>query len=104
MLRHTSVLISEPKLCDFCLEKGEEVEAQYDGKTVYGAWANMCKEHFQRYGLGLGRGQRLIKVAWLTAICPICGGVYSYKESYKPTTCGQYDCVYQARVQGLDRR
>lgn len=44
-------------------EKGVKgVEAQYDGKTVRGPWANMCEDCFQSHGIGLGtgRGQRLI--------------------------------------------
>lgn len=38
------------------------VPAAYDGKTVYGPWANMCEDCFVRLGVGLGtgRGQRLI--------------------------------------------
>jgi hypothetical protein len=42
--------------CDFCKR-----EANYDGKTIYGVWAYMCKGCFKIYGigLGLGKGQRL---------------------------------------------
>ena len=37
--------------------------ASYDGKTSMGPWANMCEDHFQSHGTGLGtgRGQRLIQ-------------------------------------------
>lgn len=43
--------------CDFC-----EDRAEYDGKTVFGPWANMCHAHFEAHGvgLGLGKGQALI--------------------------------------------
>lgn len=55
---------NNPK-CDFCkmLPSHEEVEAKYDGKTSIGSWALMCEEHFKRYGigLGLGKGQKLVK-------------------------------------------
>lgn len=43
--------------CDFC-----GWVASYDAKTQKGPWANMCEDHFQAngVGLGLGRGQRLV--------------------------------------------
>ena len=42
--------------CDLC-----GVAASYDGKTIYGPWANMCDKCFKKYGVGLGtgRGQKL---------------------------------------------
>ena len=45
--------------CDFC-----EKQASYDGRTVFGPWANLCEEHFEQYGVGtgVGYGQRLIYV------------------------------------------
>ncbi len=56
--------------CDFCNQSNKrldstlpnQVDARYDGKTIYGSWANMCPEHFDLYGLGLGTGvgQRLV--------------------------------------------
>ena len=53
--------------CDFCNQNDagvvkEVADARYDGKTIYGGWANMCPEHFDLYGLGLGTGvgQRLV--------------------------------------------
>lgn len=47
--------------CDFCPDFNP-TEAEYDGKTTTGPWANMCKKHFATYGIGLGtgRGQRLV--------------------------------------------
>lgn len=60
---HTEVVVETLPDCDFCKQEGKEVKAEYDGVTVFGPWANMCKEHYERYGLGLGlgRGQRLVK-------------------------------------------
>jgi len=59
---HTEVVVPELPNCDFCKEEGKEAKADYDGKTVFGPWANMCQKHFGLYGvgLGLGRGQRLL--------------------------------------------
>ena len=56
--KHTSVEVVEVPKCDFCSSK-----AVYDGKTNLGPWANMCENHFSQYGvgLGLGKGQKLIK-------------------------------------------
>jgi hypothetical protein len=47
--------------CNFCAEKGITTYAKYDCKTVFGPWANVCQECFERYGirLGLGFGQVL---------------------------------------------
>jgi hypothetical protein len=53
-------------LCDFVEEheKGSPVPfADYDARTKFGPWANMCEMHYQKYGpgrLGTGFGQRLI--------------------------------------------
>lgn len=60
---HTEVVVPKLPYCDFCNDQGKKVEANYDGKTILGPWANMCEEHFKSYGvgLGLGRGQRLVK-------------------------------------------
>ena len=54
---HTEVVVSRLPKCDFC-----PTTAQYDAKTRMGPWANMCPTHFRMYGygLGLGRGQKLI--------------------------------------------
>lgn len=57
--------VSKLPLCDLCSEyAGIDREAQYDGSCslLGGSWAYMCEGHMKRYGygLGLGRGQRLI--------------------------------------------
>lgn len=54
---HTSVEVGILPKCDFC-----ESKARFDGKTVFGPWANMCELHFKAngVGLGLGRGQKLV--------------------------------------------
>ena len=59
---HTEVAVPELPQCDFCKENGWNTPAHFDGKTVFGPWANMCDSHFRSYGtgLGLGIGQRLI--------------------------------------------
>lgn len=48
--------------CDVCKQNGVNTEARYDGKTVFGPWAYMCKAHFQQVGTGLGtgKGQKLV--------------------------------------------
>lgn len=48
--------------CDIC-GPSDKRDAQFDGKTVHGPWAYMCGKHFRLHGtgLGLGRGQRLVK-------------------------------------------
>lgn len=62
--KHESVEVSRLPNCDFCKVGGSLVPAEYDGRTQMGPWANMCKGHFKQFGtgLGLGRGQRLVKV------------------------------------------
>jgi len=52
------VIVNELPKCDFCILK-----ACYDGRTIYGPWANMCLIHFGQYGvgIGLGKGQELVK-------------------------------------------
>ena len=59
--RHTSVVVAEIPDCDFC--KPTPVPAYADGMTTMGPWANMCRPCFDIYGigLGLGRGQELLK-------------------------------------------
>jgi len=59
MAQNTTEIHSE-KDCDFCDSK-----AGYDGKTKLGAWAYMCKTHFNSLGIGLGtgKGQKLELVA-----------------------------------------
>jgi len=58
----TTVTVPELPKCDFCSRAGIDEDAHYDGKTVFGPWANMCSVHFSTYGSGLGTGlgQRLI--------------------------------------------
>ena len=53
-----SVKVDKFPKCDFCA-----TDARYDGQTGMGPWANMCQEHFDAYGVGLGtgQGQRLIE-------------------------------------------
>jgi hypothetical protein len=53
-------VVSERPPCDICGQ-----EAQYDAKTVQGAWANLCQAHFDQMGIGLGtgKGQRLVTEA-----------------------------------------
>lgn len=61
MADHESVEVAGPKRkCDIC----HGATAYYDGKTRFGAWANMCPDCFGvvGMGLGLGRGQRLVYV------------------------------------------
>lgn len=46
------------------LNKGEEVPAAYDAKTLSGQWANLCGDCFPLHAatltLGTGKGQRLV--------------------------------------------
>ena len=64
MKNHTQVEVPKLPQCDFCKQNPLVLyqEAHYDGKTRMGPWANMCREHFKRFGvgLGLGKGQELI--------------------------------------------
>ena len=55
---HTQVEVTKIPKCDFC-----DKPAYADGKTTMGPWAYMCKTHFDMYGvgLGLGKGQILVK-------------------------------------------
>ena len=47
----TEVFVSSLPGCDFCSR-----EAEYDGRTTAGYWANMCQKHFDQHGVGLGTG------------------------------------------------
>jgi hypothetical protein len=51
--------ISEDVRCDICKKE----VAMFDGKTISGPWAYMCEVCYARNGkgLGLGKGQRLVK-------------------------------------------
>lgn len=64
MSDHTRVTVLHIPDCTLCVSQGKMgVPALYDGKTTLGPWANMCQEHFEVFGvgLGLGRGQMLVK-------------------------------------------
>lgn len=53
--------------CDFCVQQGlTNSKAKYDCRTSLGPWANVCESHFRQYGvgLGLGKGQKLDKLAY----------------------------------------
>jgi hypothetical protein len=68
---HTQVTVDALPPCDFCKQDGVEREAGYDGKLNFGtSWANMCRSHFNQYGigLGLGKGQRLLKRVPMDAV------------------------------------
>lgn len=54
-----SVNVPHLPKCDMCKDG---TLARYDGKTKFGPWANMCANHFDFHGVGLGtgRGQELI--------------------------------------------
>lgn len=53
----TTVVVSKLPNCDFCKEDlDKDVPANFDGRTIFGMWANMCVTHFLRYGTGLGTG------------------------------------------------
>lgn len=58
----TEAYVKELPNCDFCKQDNLIVDAEYDGKTVMGPWANMCAKHHVQYGTGVGtgRGQKLI--------------------------------------------
>jgi len=47
-----SVTVDKYPKCDFC-----PTDARYDGQTGMGPWANMCQEHFDQHGVGLGTGK-----------------------------------------------
>jgi hypothetical protein len=58
---NTWVVVSEIRNCDMC-RQDPPAPAYADGKMVSGPWANMCKDCFEIYGvgLGLGMGQELL--------------------------------------------
>ena len=64
MKNHTQVEVPELPQCDFCKQNPLVMyqEAHYDFRTKSGHWAYGCREHFKRFGvgLGLGRGQELV--------------------------------------------
>lgn len=58
----TSVAVSEIPDCDFCKEDNIKTPARVDGRTRMGSWANMCENHYLRYGIGLGTGKGQILI------------------------------------------
>ena len=60
-MRKNVATVKEIPNCDFCKMDGVTKPAKYDGMTKAGPWANMCQEHFDTFGVGLGvgRGQML---------------------------------------------
>jgi len=68
--------------CDFCNER-----AIYDGKTIMGPWAYMCKEHFCTYGLNVEGLYSIIALAdtGATKVCTFCGQQKPLKEFYQYT-------------------
>lgn len=43
-------------VCGFCTRNATQYNYFIDGKTIFGSWALMCLECFEKYGVGLGRG------------------------------------------------
>ena len=62
MRKGHEVLVSKIPKCDLCKADGVDKDAEYDGVTIFGSWANMCSDCFSRWGMGTGtgRGQKLI--------------------------------------------
>lgn len=62
MGKNNKIKVHHLPMCDFCLQGREHNDAHYDGRTNLGPWANMCEEHFEAHGIGLGvgRGQWLV--------------------------------------------
>lgn len=60
---YKEVEVAELPMCDICEASMIKKEAQYDCLLKQGVWANTCDEHFEQFGvgLGLGKGQKLIK-------------------------------------------
>lgn len=60
----SQVKVAELPTCDICAHEGltPPRTAGFDGKTIFGPWANMCPLHFASCGTGLGtgRGQKLV--------------------------------------------
>lgn len=60
-----AVAVSVLPACDICVHVESRLHperALFDGRTIGGPWANMCTEHFNQHGIGLGvgAGQRLV--------------------------------------------
>jgi len=54
--------VTELPDCDLCKMEGRKEPAEYDAKIPGSSWANVCQEHFDKFGcsLGTGRGQKLV--------------------------------------------
>jgi hypothetical protein len=55
----THVVVEKLPVCDTAIIAGHEIGrlAKYDAATRFGAWAYMCEDCFQAFGLGaLGTG------------------------------------------------
>lgn len=52
--------------CDYCNDENTVTASEYDARTYGGFWAYMCKLHYllnaKDAELGLGKGQRLVKI------------------------------------------
>ena len=75
MTKGHEVEVVELPMCSFC-----DQTATYDGKTVHGPWAFMCRDHWMQYGphrTGVGFGQvlKLRKERFVVVCgrCPLCG-------------------------------
>lgn len=55
-MRFKTTRVASFPMCDICTDQGISNPAQYDGKTIYGYWANMCGKHHKAIGLGVGLG------------------------------------------------
>jgi endogenous inhibitor of DNA gyrase (YacG/DUF329 family) len=42
-----------------------------------------------------------MKKEWLKATCPVCGKEYEYRSDFKPSTCGQFECLKEAFKKGI---
>jgi hypothetical protein len=64
----TQVRVTAYPACDLCshtgVVEGSDGTARYDARTTMGAWAFLCEQHYERWGvgLGIGYGQRLLLV------------------------------------------
>lgn len=56
------VIVTTIPDCDICGLVNKKVPAEFDAATTQGPWAYVCQMHFEQYcfGLGTGRGQRLV--------------------------------------------
>lgn len=58
-INHHSRAVGKRPICQFCLE-----EAEYEGRTVYGTWASMCRRDFKR--IASNSGQKLLLIERLS--------------------------------------